>query len=102
MSDVQLNVMKTVEWSYVYDVPDNQLSHKIIIRLLDADIGPDDYLDIDGLHTGSNQNALTLYYNIASGDWNGDDNDGITDGSDDGSQHSDEDDAYLEYDITMI
>lgn len=100
--DVQLGVMKTVNWDYIYDVPDNQLSHKIIIGLYDSDLVADDALDIDGMHTGSSNNALTLYYNIVSGDWTGDDTDGKSDGSDDGSESSDEDDAYIEYNITTV
>jgi hypothetical protein len=45
---------------------------------------------------------LTIYYNIVTGELTGDDNDGITDGSDDGSGSSDEDDAYLEYNIESV
>jgi hypothetical protein len=100
--NVKLDEMKVVNWDYVYDVPDDQLTHTIVISLLDADWpDSDDYLDIDGIHTGSNTNSLTIYYNIESGEWTGDDNDGISDGSYDGVS-GDDDDAYLEYNITTI
>jgi len=102
--DVDIGEMKTIDWFYIYDCDDDIEIHTIKISMYDEDgwWGGNHLLDIDGIHTGYYNNALTLYYNITSERWTGDDIDGITDGSDDGSQQTDDDDAYLEYDITTI
>lgn len=84
------------------NISDNELVHSVRIIMKDKDTLVDDVLDIDGIHTGSSENAITLNYNIVTGEWSGDDTDGITDGSDDGSQSTDEDDGYLEYNITTV
>jgi len=98
--DVAIGELKTVNREYTYNVPDDQLTHEIVIQLFDSDQGwGDDQLDIDGT---DNTKGLSIYYNIVTGKWTGDDTDGISDGSYDGSLTSDDDDAYLEYDIETI
>jgi len=85
---------------FTYNVPDNVLTHSVNIRMYDRDSGfDDDLLDIDG---HDNSNSLTVSYNIVTETWSGDDTNGISDGSDDGTQASDDDDAYIDYDITTI
>ena len=90
--DVDVGELKTVSWQYTYNVPDNVQTHKVNIQMYDADDLFDDLLDIDG-HDDSK--GLTVQYNLASGQWTGDDTDGITDGSYDGTQTTDDDDCYL-------
>ncbi len=86
-----------------YDVPDNVQTHSVKIIMYDQDwVTWRESLDIDGLHTGSDQNALTMQYDIVTQKWSGDDNDGISDGSDDGSFSTDDNDAYIEYNIQLI
>lgn len=99
--DVDVGELKTVNWDYTYDVPDGTLTHEVNIRMYDEDGGgfDDDLLDIDG---HDNTKGCTIAYNIVTGEWTGDDMDGITDGSDDGTQYSDDDDAYLEYNIITV
>ena len=99
MWDVEINETQSINWIYTYDCDDNIQIHKITITMYDRDIYFHDELDIDG---HDNSRGIIIYYDIISGYWTGDDIDGITDGSDDGSQHTDDDDAYLEYDITTI
>jgi len=96
---VTLGTLNTVNWEYTKNVPDNVQTHKIVISMWDDDGTFDDTLDIDG---SDNTKGLTVQYNIQSGTWTGDDTDGITDGSYDGTQTSDDDDAYLEYDIVTV
>ena len=90
------------ESKYLFDIPDNTSDYTINIQMWDKDHDPfedwgkDERLDING---HDNARDLTLYYDIVTGQWVGDDNDGITDGSDDGTVDDDDNDAYLEYDI---
>ncbi len=93
------NLDETQTTSGPHDIADNVLIHTVRIHMKDDDFWSDDLLDIDG---HDETKGLTLEYNIATGEWTGDDTDGITDGSDDGTQYSDDDDAYVEYDITTV
>ena len=97
--DVDVGESKTVNWDYIYDMPDNKLNHKIIIVMKDYDSwnSNEQQLDIDG---HDNSLGLSLNYNIQTENWTGDDTDGITDGRNDGV--NEDIDCYLEYDITMI
>lgn len=97
--NVEINELKTINWKYVYNCPDNVNIHKINIRMYDKDLIEDDILDIDG---HDNTKGLTVYYNIITGTWTGDDTTGETDGSNDGTQYSDDDDAYLKYNIKTL
>jgi len=94
--NVDIGELNTINWVYTYNCSDDKNIHKINIRMYDKDTISDDLLDIDG-HDDSN--GLTVYYNIVTGTWTGDNTTGETDGSYDGSQHKDEDDAYLKYNI---
>ncbi|MEM1514151.1 MAG: PKD domain-containing protein [Candidatus Thermoplasmatota archaeon] len=97
--NVEVGKLETVNWSFVYNCPDNKNMHNINIRMYDKDEFQDDLLDIDG---HDDTQGLTVYYNIQTNTWNGDDTDGVTDGSDDGTQYTDEDDCYLKYNIRII
>ncbi len=92
----------TVNQYVTYDVPDNVQTHSVKIIMYDKDFIGSESLDIDGIHTGSSQNALTLQYDIVTKTWSGDNSNGIADGSNDGSASTDDNDAYLEYSITMV
>ena len=97
--DVDVGKLTTVNWQYTYDIPDNVLTHTVSIRMYDVDELFDDQLDIDG---HDDTRGCTVVYNIVTGEWTGDDSDGITDGSTDGTETTDDDDAYLEYSITTV
>lgn len=97
--EVDVGELKTINWDYTYNVPDNSQTYTVSIRMYDSDAIFDDQLDIDGHDTSK---GCTIIYDIVTETWSGDDIDGITDGSDDGTQYSDDDDAYLEYDITTV
>lgn len=96
---VDLEELKTINWNYTYNLPDNVQSLMLSIHMYDSDAVDDDQLDIDGYDTSK---SLSIIYYIISEKWIGDDGDGITDGSDDGTQFSDDDDAYLEYNLETI
>jgi|GEM_PF-5458796 len=100
--DVDRDNLLTINQYIIYDVPDNVQTHSVKIIMYDKDWVGSESLDIDGIHTGSNQNALTIQYNIVTKTWSGDDNDGISDGSYDGSAYTDDNDAYIQYNIEMI
>lgn len=97
--DVDIDELKTINWVYTYNCPDNRDIHKINIQMYDTDEYFDDLLDIDG---HDNSMGLTVNYNIQTQTWTGDDTDGITDGSYDGTQATDDDDCYLEYNIETV
>ena len=97
--DVYIGKLTTINWVYVFDCPDNKEKYKINIQMYDKDAIVDDLLDIDG-HDSSY--GLTITYDIVTGTWTGDDTTGRTNGSDDGSYYTDDNDAYLEYDIKTI
>ena len=100
--DVDRGHLVTVNQYVTYDVPDNVQTHSVKIIMYDKDLVGSESLDIDGIHTGSSQNALTLQYDIVTKTWSGDNSNGIADGSNDGSASTDDNDAYLEYSIQMI
>ncbi len=97
--EVDLETSRTINWDYTYNIPDNLQTHSISIRMFDSDSVFNDQLDIDG---HDNTKGCTVTYDIVSESWYGDDTDGITSGSDDGTQQSDDDDAYLQYYITLV
>jgi hypothetical protein len=100
--DADRGVLYTIDQYIVLDIPDNVQTHSVKIIMYDKDAIGSESLDIDGIHTGSNQNALTLQYDIVTKTWSGDNSNGITDGSNDGSDSTDDNDAYLEYNIQLI
>jgi PKD repeat protein len=98
--NVQLNENRVVNYPVYYNVPDNQLTHIILIQMYDWDsFDSDDLLDLDG--TGP-EGSFAVHYNIQTESWTGEDTTGYTDGSNDGTQGSDDDDAYLKYDIELV
>jgi len=97
--NVDIGELKTINWVYIYNCPDDKNINKINIRMYDKDNIVDDLLDIDG---HDNSNGLTVEYNIVTGTWTGDNTTGETDGSNDGTQHTDDDDAYLKYNIETM
>lgn len=97
---VDIGELRTINWVYTYNCPDDKKTHKINIRMYDEDGWPsDELLDIDG-HDGTK--GLTVYYDIQTGTWSGDDTDGETNGSDDGTWYTDDNDAYLKYNIEIV
>lgn len=100
--NVLLYENRVINHDIYYDIPDNKLTHTILIQMYDWDTFPDpsdDLLDLDGTSSGG---SFSVYYNIQTESWTGDDTTGFTDGSRDGTQSSDNDDAYLKYDIQMV
>jgi len=92
--------LKTMNEFYIYDCDDDKKDYIIDIKMWDYDGGIwSELIDIDG-HDSSKW--ITITYDIISGDWTGDDNDGITDGSTDGTQQIDDNDAYVEYNIITV
>ncbi len=101
---LEVNIGQTYEinWICYYDVPDDEMTHTINIRMYDMDFivfDSDDLVDIDGQ---DETKGLTVEYNIVTGDWAGDDNDGYTNGSHDGTGGSDDDDGFLSYEINTV
>lgn len=90
-------------WDVTYDIPDNIETQIISIRMFDLDIvqpeNESDQIDINGYDESK---EITLNYNIVTGQWIGDDNDGSTDGRIDGDDHWDHPDAYLKYHISTV
>ena len=82
-----------------YNIPDNAQTCKIGINVYDSDTIQDEELDIDGHDTSK---GLSMIYYIITQTWIGDDGDGVTDGSEDGTQQSDDNDAYLEYNLETV
>ena len=97
--EADIGITKTINWHSTFDVPDNSQTHMISIRMYDSDAIFNDQLDIDG---NDDTKGCTITYDIVTETWTGDDTDGTTDGSYDGTQYSDDDDAYLKYDISNV
>jgi hypothetical protein len=89
LTDINRNV--------TYNIPDNLQTISISIHMYSYNPFQEEELDIDGY---DNSNSLSLLYYVISQTWYGDDGDGISDGSDDGTQNSDDNDVYLEYNIS--
>jgi uncharacterized coiled-coil protein SlyX len=88
----------TVNWECEYNVPDDTEIVTIDIDMLDEDIDLDnDYLDIEGKSASF---WLYLDYNIVTGEWSGDDDDGYSSGFDDG--RAGESDVLFSYNIETV
>ncbi len=88
----------TLNWEFVYNVPDDTEVVTIEIGMYDEDIDAgDDNLDIEGK---SSSYWLTLDYNIVTGEWTGDDDDGYSSGFDDG--RTGEWDVLFSYNIETV
>lgn len=88
----------TVNWECEFNIDDSLDSVLIFIDMydLDVDIGRD-YLDIEGK---SSSYYLYLEYNIVTGEWTGDDDDGYSSGFDDG--RTGESDVLFSYNIETV
>jgi hypothetical protein len=102
---VKKGVTFVCNWNTTYDIPDDIQFQTIQIRMYEIyySYGSKTYktnqLDINGL----NENlGCSIEFDIISGQWRGDDTDGITDGKNDGNEDYLELDAYLKYDIETI
>jgi len=82
-----------------FDVSDDKDTHAINILAISYD--PRDnstsYLDLDG---SDESWGILIFYNLSTGEFYGDDNDGIVDGSKDGV--TGDIDCYLEYSIKTV
>jgi len=97
---VDIGELKTINANYIYNCDDDKNIYKINIRMWDYDGGiSSEFVDIDGT---SDTKTFTIFYDIITGHWYGNDSDGITDGSDDGTQQLDDNDAYLKYNIKTV
>ncbi len=87
-----------VNWECEFNIDDSWESVLIFIDMydLDIDVGKD-YLDIEGK---SSSFYLYLEYNIVTGEWTGDDDDGYSSGFDDG--RTGESDVLFSYNIKTI
>jgi len=97
--EVDIGEIKTINWIFTYNISDRYQSCTVNIYMYDSNTVQDIELDIDGHDTSK---GLSIIYYTTTRTWIGDDGDGITDGSDDGTQFSDDDDAYLEYQIQTV
>ncbi len=97
--EVDLGELITINWNSTYNIPDNSQTYTVNIHMYNSNIIQDEELDIDGHDTSK---GLSIIYYIVTQTWIGDDGDGVADGSDDGSQHSDDNDAYLEYNLETV
>ena len=93
------------DWNITYDVPDDIQFQTIQIRMYEVyySYGSKTYktnqLDINGLDEDL---GCSIEYDILSGQWRGDDTDGLIDGRNDGIEDYLELDAYLKFDIETI
>ena len=93
------------DWNTTYDVPDDIQYQTIQIRMYEVyySYGSQTYktnqLDINGLDENL---GCSIEYDILSGQWRGDDTDGIIDGRNDDIDDYLELDAYLKFDIEII
>jgi PKD repeat protein len=97
---IDIGELKTINGFYIFDCDDNKREYTIDIKMWDYDGGIwAELVDINDIDTS---NKITINYDVVSGDWTGDDNDGILDGSEDGTQQIDDNDAYVEYKIVTL
>jgi len=91
---------KTINDFYIFDCDDNKREYTIDIKMWDYDGGVwSESVDINEIDSSK---GITITYDIVSGEWTGDDNDGIIDGSNDGTQQTDDNDGYLEFDVMTV
>ena len=97
--DVEIDISFPLNWSFIYNVPDDRSTFDIRIELYDRDPISPEPIDIDGTFDGDF--ALDIQYKLQSGRWAGDDNDGVTTGTDDEGTVF-EKDALLHYSISTV
>lgn len=97
--EVDLGELKIINWDFTYNLADDLNTYTISIHMYNSNTVQDEELDIDGHDTSK---GLSMIYYIVTQTWIGDDSDGISDGSDDGTQQSDDNDAYLEYNLETV
>ena len=88
----------TLNWECVYNVPDDNEIVTVEIDMFDEDVDTTNtWLDIEGK---SSSYWLYLDYNIVTGEWSGDDDDGFSSGFEDG--RTGESDVLFTYNIETI
>jgi PKD repeat protein len=99
MMEVKIGEMINESNSVTFDVADDNATHIINIFGVAYDDRDNStiLLDLDGT---DNSTGLTLFYDITTNQFYGDDDDGIVDGSGDGV--ADDVDCYLEYSIEVV
>lgn len=97
--DVPIDTSFPLNWSFTYNIPDDQSTYNIRIEVYDRDPISPEQLDIDGTFDGDF--SLDLHYKLQTGGWWGDDTDGLTTGTDDEGTVF-EKDAQLTYSISTI
>lgn len=97
--DVTIDTPFPLNWSFIYNVPDDKSTFDLRIELYDRDPISPEQLDIDGTFDGDF--SLDLHYKLQTGGWWGDDTDGVTTGTDDEGTVF-EKDAQLTYSISTI
>jgi len=88
-----------VDWFFLYDISDDRRFFDVRIEMYEWDNDSVEQLDIDGTIDGDF--SLDIQYDMATGEWTGDDTDGITTGTDDEGTVF-EKDARIDYDITTV
>ncbi|MCD6571682.1 MAG: PKD domain-containing protein [Thermoplasmata archaeon] len=93
-------VNASADWNTLINVQDNVALHVINVRAYvynPENVSLPLVLDLDG---NDSTLGLTLFYNLTTGEFYGDDNDGVVDGSEDGIV--DDMDCYLEYSVKTV
>lgn len=87
----------SLDWEVEVNVPDNETHHHFNLRAFEINRWTAELLDIDG---SNDTYGLTIYYDLTTGTWTGDDSSGELDGSLDNL--TDEYDARLGYNLTTV
>ena len=96
---VRIGNLTNIEENVTFDVSDDKAEHVINIfaGFYDPIENITSYLDLDG---NDETFGILLFYNITTGEFSGDDYDGIVDGSMDGRDENI--DCYLEYSVKTV
>lgn len=96
----QIGTGIAIQESYRFNVDDNRRYTTIELKMFDEDLAEDDVLDINGM--SSSGRTLLVKYDMAQRTWIGNDVSGRGDGSLDGTGNSDDDDAVLSFDMSVV
>jgi len=88
-----------LNWEIEINVPDNQSLHHFNLQAYEVYRWSPTLLDIDGSNSTM---GLTIYYDIVTGNWSGDDSTGILDGALDNLTGDEEYDTRLGYHLTTV
>lgn len=86
-----------MDWEAIINVPDDMPEHHLNLRVYEVDRWTPRLVDVDGT---DDTYGLTIYYDLVSQTWQGDDNIGQLDGALD--NRSDETDGRLGYQVTTV